>query len=277
MAKFGTQAVIPESSPFSPNTKPWGGAHRASWAGPSVLSQQQCCSPGPCCFLDMPCSCKPPRLCSRCSHDLKGPSPALALIPLTLTFSLQLTTQAHLSRLNPMLIFSKTLILIQGSVLFFFCSYQEPQTLQDRLEYCLKNTPAPPFPSSPRPLWEDALPCPTAPATPLALAGECEKMQGKWRLKSAAWFGCALVHLSCVCHGGVSHVGSGPRRTNTWSRSEPNPPAWLKCSQPGALSWTASGDPWVHEIEKMKTTALCLWEFWWVTDVSHFTIVLRVN
>lgn len=117
---------------------------------PAALSK--CCSPGPCCFLDVPCSCKPPRLCSRCSHDLKGPSPALALILLTLTFSLQLTTQAHLSRLNPMLIFSKTLILIQGSVLFFFCSYQEPQTLQDRLEYCLKNTPSPPFPSSPLPL-----------------------------------------------------------------------------------------------------------------------------
>ena len=97
--------------------------------------------------------------------------------------------------------------------------------------------------------------------------------------KSAAWSGCALVHLSLICHGGISRAVSGPRRMNrhTWSRSEPSPRARLKCSQPRAWSKAAPVDPWVHEQEKIKTTALCLCEFWWVIDMSHCTIVPRVN
>ena len=174
MAKCWTQAVIPQSS-LRHGTQVFMG--RTEYFLPAVLSK--CCSLGPCCFLDIPCSCKPPCLCSSCSRDLNSTSAALLqplLSPLlTLTFPIQLTTQAHLSRLNPMLIFSKTLILIQGEM--FSSSSAATRNLKAFMTdwsiawIILPSLRSPPLRS---PCEKNALPCPTALATSLALAVECE-------------------------------------------------------------------------------------------------------
>ena len=67
--------------------------------------------------------------------------------------------------------------------------------------------------------------------------------------KSAAWFGCALVHLSFTCHGGISRVVSGPRRTHT-HEADLNPIHRLDSSavnpEPEAelLQWTLGSMSW---------------------------------
>lgn len=81
--KFWTQAVWFQSPALLvPTRNPKARCTRSSLTGPSLFSQQPFPNAilWPCCFLNIPCSCKSPSLCSSCSHDLEGPSPTLALI-----------------------------------------------------------------------------------------------------------------------------------------------------------------------------------------------------
>lgn len=131
------------------------------------------------------------------------------------------------------------------NVHFFFCGHQEAQTLCDRLAYCSKNIPSPPFL-----LWEE---CPSLShwlwtwPHHLLWQWNMSRCDANGDFKSVAWFGWALVHLSFICHRDISQVASGPRRTNTHE-------ADLKPSQsldqvPPTQSWsrTARTDPWIRE------------------------------
>lgn len=253
-------------------------AHRSSWVGPSIFSQQ----PFPNAVLQVPAgswTCPAPaslhasaQVFSWSKRPFSSPSshpPHPYLLPPADHTGSLIKTQpdAHLKDTDPDPGICSLLLQLPGTT----NTSGQTEVLPEEYSF-----PSLPFLSPP---LVRRMPCPVPLPWPqhLLWQGNVSRCEASGDLKSAAWFGCALVHLSCICHGGVSHVVSGPRRTNTWSRSEPNPPAWLKRSQPGAWSRTAPGDPWVHEIEKIKTTALCLWEFWWVTDVSHCTIVPRVN
>lgn len=280
MAKFWTQAVIPESSPFSSNTKPWSRAHRSSQVGPSIFSQQ----PFPNAVLRVPAAswmCPAPANLHASAQGVLMISKALlqpllsssSPLPSPSSWPHRLTCQDSTRCSSSQRHWSWSRDLFSSS----FAATRNHKHFRTGWSTAWRILL--PLLSLPLPSPCERVPCPVPLPWPhhLLWQGNVRRCKASGDLKSAAWFGCALVHLSCICHGGVSHVVSGPKRTNTWSRSEPNPPAWLKCSQPGALSRTASGDPWVHEIEKIKTTALCLWEFWWVTDVSHCTIVPRIN
>lgn len=149
-----------------------------------------------------------------------------------------------------MLIFSKTLILIQGEM--FSSSFAATRNHKPFMtdwsiveEYSLLSAPllSPPL--------VRRMPCPVPLPWPHHLLWQwsVSRCDASGDFKSAAWFGCALVHLSFTCHGGISRVVSGPRRTHT-HEADLNPIHRLDSSavnpEPEAelLQWTLGSISW---------------------------------
>lgn len=177
--------------------------------------------------------------CSPCSH-LSSPSPSPSSWQHRLTYqdsTLCSSSQRHWSWSREKC--SLLLLQLPGTT---NTSWPTGVLLE---EYSL---PSPPFLSPP---LVRRMPCPVPLPWPhhLLWQGNVSRCDASGDFKSAAWFGCTLVHLSLTCHGGISRIASGPRRTHTHeadlnpihrldSRAvNPEPQAELIQYTLGSISW----------------------------------------